>query len=119
VQALLRARQNVDAVHRACLAPAAVDALAAPDAGRLDVRAKCQAAAHDCLLAEDLDFRKAAAAWLVAAVHRGARVHQNVLERFPARQPQASLQQVVYSREPRPRVEPWRLRAVRWELQDE
>lgn len=50
---------------------------------------------------------------MAAAVQPGARVRRD------ARVPQAALQKVACSREPRPRVEPLRLRAVRRELQDE
>ena len=73
----------------------------------MDARAKCREEAHDCLLAEDLDFQKAASALLVAPVRWDAR------ERLPTRQPQVALRKVVYSREPRPRVEPVRLRVVK------
>lgn len=54
-------RQGVDAAHPASLAPAVADESAAQDAVRLDVRAKCQAEARDCLLAMDLDFQKVSA----------------------------------------------------------
>ena len=97
----------MDAAHRACLAPAAVDELAAPDAVRLDVHVKCRAVAHDSLLAEGLDFQKAAAALSAALAYQDAR------------QPQAALQRVVYSREPRRLAERLWLRVVNQELQDE
>lgn len=54
-------RRDVDAAHPASLAPAVADESAAQDAVRLDVRAKCQAEARDCLLAMDLDFQKVSA----------------------------------------------------------
>lgn len=54
-------RRGVDAAHPASLAPAVADESAAQDAVRLDVRAKCQAEARDCLLAMDLDFQKVSA----------------------------------------------------------
>ena len=79
----------------------------------MDVRAKCREEVHGFLLAEDLDFQKTAAALLVAEVHRGAR------EQFPARQPQAALQKVVYSRGLLPLAELVRLRAVKREPRDE
>jgi hypothetical protein len=56
---------------------------------------------------------------LAAAVQPGARVRRDAPERYLALQPQAALQKAAYSREPRPRVEPLRLRAARRELQDE
>lgn len=103
----------MSAAHRACLAPAAADEWAAPDAVRLDVLAKCRAVARDSLSAKDLDFPKAAAARLAASGRRGAR------ERFPARQQLVALQKAVYSRVPQQRAEPVRLRAVKPELRDE
>lgn len=56
---------------------------------------------------------------MAAAVRPGARVRRDAWVRYLARQPQAALQKVAYSREPRPQVELLRLRAVRRELQDE
>lgn len=85
----------------------------------MDVHAKYREEVHDCRLAAGRDFQKAAAACLDVAVRWGVWVRRYARERFLARQPQAALQKVVCSREPRPRVEPVRLRAVGRELQDE
>lgn len=116
--ALCQERQDVDA-HPASLDPAVVAESAARDAARLVVHAKCRVEAHDSPLAGARDFQKAVAACLAVEVQRGAPVRRDAREQFPARQPQAVLQKVVYSREPRPLAEPVRLPAVRRELQDE
>ena len=55
--ALSQERQDADA-HPASLDPAVVAESAAPDAGRLVVRAKCRAEARDFLSARDHDFQK-------------------------------------------------------------
>lgn len=96
--------------------PIVADEWVAPDAVRLDVRAKCQAEDRDFLLALDRDFQKAVAARLAVAPYWGALAHRDVQEQFPARQPLAALQKVVCSRGPQPPVEPVRLRAVTREL---
>ena len=103
----------MDAAHRACLAPAAVDAWAAPGAVRLDVLAKCREEVHDSPSAEGLDFQKAAAALWVEEVRQDAQ------EPFPALQPQVAPRKVAYSREPQPLAEPVRLRVAKLGLQGE
>jgi len=105
-----------------CPGPAVADAWVVPDAGRWDVRAKCQAAVRDCLSAEDRGFQKTEAACLAVALHRDVR------EQFPAPRPRAASQMAVYSAALRKAVhllgpqlptEPVRLPVVKLELQDE
>lgn len=54
-----------------------------------------------------------------AVVQRDATAHPDAWGRFPARQQQAVLLKVVYSRELRQLAEPAQLRAVKPELEDE
>lgn len=105
----------MDAAHPASLAPAVADESAAQDAVRLDVRAKCQAEARDCLLAMDLDFQKVSAVRLDAAVRSGAQVFRDARGQFPTQQPPAALQKAEYSREPRRPAEPMWLPVVKRE----
>ena len=74
----------------------------------MGVRAECRATVRDCLLAKDRDFQKAEAVCLAAAVYWGVREPRDA-HRV---RPQAALQKVAYSREPRQPGEPVRLRVV-------
>lgn len=124
--ALVRADVQKDAqaplrAHQAAVSPgpAVVDESAVPDAGHLVVRAKYPAEVRDCRSAKDHDFQKAEAACSAAAVRQDAPAHPDVREQLPARQPQAALQKVVYSREAQPLVEPAQLQAVKVEMRGE